>query len=182
VATNIKGNEGSAAMPHTVRVAIEIERKFILSDVPGIERLGPGTHIRQGYLTEDEPVEVRVRITDVASNLTVKAGAGLSRTEVDIAISVDDAEALWPHTVGRRVDKTRHRVTLGVTLDGGSIHHVAEVDIYSGTLAGLHVAEVEFTSETDAGSFNPPDWFGPELTGDPAWSNAALARQGRPDT
>ena len=158
-------------------MAIEIERKFILSDIPSIELLGPGTHIRQGYLAEDEPIEVRVRITDVAAKLTVKAGAGLSRTEVDIAISAEDAEALWPHTVGRRIDKTRHRVTV----DGGAIQHVAEVDIYSGTLAGLHVAEVEFTSETDAASFNPPDWFGRELTGDPEWSNAALARQGRPD-
>ncbi len=159
-------------------MAIETERKFILPDVPSIERLGPGTHIRQGYLAEDEPVEVRVRIIDVAANLTVKAGAGLSRTEVDIAISPKDAEALWPHTVGRRIDKTRHRVTL----DAGAAQHVAEVDIYAGTLAGLRVAEVEFTSETDAASFNPPDWFGPELTGDPEWSNAALARQGRPDT
>jgi len=53
---------------------------------------------------------VRVRITDVAAHLTVKAGAGLSRTEVDVEISADDAEALWPHTVGRRIDRTRHRV------------------------------------------------------------------------
>lgn len=177
-------------MPHTIRVAIEIERKFILPDVPTAERLGPGTHIRQGYLAEDDPVEVRVRITDVAAKLTVKAGTGLSRTEVDITISAEDAEALWPHTVGRRVDKIRHRVTLDAgpdatrdaTSDAGAAQHVAEVDIYSGTLAGLRVAEVEFSSETDAESFDPPDWFGPELTGDPRWSNAALARQGRPDT
>ncbi len=159
-------------------MAIEIERKLILSGVPSNEQLGPGTHIRQGYLAEDEPVEVRVRITDVAANLTVKAGAGLSRTEVDISISAEDAEALWPHTVGRRIDKVRHRVTLG----GAANRHVAEVDIYSGALAGLRLAEVEFTSETDATSFVPPDWFGPELTGDPGWSNAALSRRGRPDT
>ena len=173
-------------MPHTVRVAIEIERKFILPDAPTTERLGPGTHIRQGYLAEDGPVEVRVRITDIAANLTVKAGTGLSRTEVDLAISTQDAEALWPHTVGRRIDKTRHCVTLDAKPDAkpdaGPLQHVAEVDVYSGTLTGLHVAEVEFTSENDAEAFDPPDWFGPELTGDPRWSNAALARHGRPDT
>lgn len=169
-------------MPHTVRVAIEIERKFILPDAPTTERLGPGTHIRQGYLAEDEPVEVRVRITDVSANLTVKAGTGLSRTEVDLAISTQEAEALWPHTAGRRIDKTRHRITLDANPDAGPVQHVAEVDVYSGTLAGLHVAEVEFASETNAAAFDPPDWFGPELTGDPQWSNAALARHGRPDT
>lgn len=182
VATDITDVEDSVGTPHTVRVAIEIERKFILPDVPSNERLGPGTHIRQGYIAEDGLVEVRVRITDVAANLTVKAGAGLSRTEVDSLISAENAEALWPHTVGRRIDKTRHRVNLDDTADTGAAHHVAEVDIYSGTLAGLHVAEVEFTSETDAAAFNPPDWFGPEVTGDPQWSNAALARRGRPGT
>jgi CYTH domain-containing protein len=158
-------------------VVIEIERKFILPDVPGVDRLGPGTHIRQGYLAEDGSVEVRVRITAEAANLTVKAGKGLTRTEVEVAISTDEAEALWPHTVGRRIDKTRHRVTLG----SAATEHAAEVDIYAGALAGLCVAEVEFTAEADAASFEPPDWFGPELTGDARWSNAALARQGRPD-
>jgi len=80
VAADVKGSEASAAAPRAVRLAIETERKFILHHVPSIERLGPGTHIRQRYLAEDEPVEVRVRITDVAAGLTVKAGAGLSRT------------------------------------------------------------------------------------------------------
>ena len=74
--------------------------------------------------------------------------------------------------------RTRHRVAL----DGEPPGLVAEVDVYGGTLAGLCVAEVEFASEADAASFDPPGWFGRELTGDPAWSNAALARHGRPDT
>jgi adenylate cyclase len=159
-------------------VTIEIERKFILPEPPSDDRLGPGTHIRQGYIAEEDSVEVRVRITDVKSNLTVKAGAGLSRTEIDLAISAEQAEALWPHTTGRRIDKTRHRVVL----DDAAPDLVAEVDVYAGTLAGLCVAEVEFTSEAIAASFDPPDWFGRELTGDPAWSNATLARFGRPNT
>jgi adenylate cyclase len=159
-------------------VTIEIERKFLLPGPPSDDRLGPGTHIRQGYLAEEDSVEVRVRITDDTSSVTVKAGSGLSRTEVDVAISAGQAEALWPHTVGRRIDKTRHRVAL----DGLPPDHVAEVDIYAGTLEGLCVAEVEFASEAVAASFDPPDWFGREVTGDPSWSNATLARHGRPDT
>jgi len=159
-------------------VTIEIERKFLLPEPPNHDRLGPGTHIRQGYLAEEGSVEVRVRITDDASSVTVKAGSGLSRTEVDVAISAEQAEALWPHTAGRRIEKTRHRVAL----DDDKPEYVGEIDIYDGTLDGLCVAEVEFTSEAVAASFDPPDWFGRELTGDPAWSNAALARHGRPDT
>jgi adenylate cyclase len=156
---------------------IEIERKFMVSDLPTSERLGRGVQIRQGYLAEDGLVTVRVRITDVQATLAVKAGSGLARTEVDVEISSEQAEGLWPHTVGRRVDKTRHRLDVGE----GAWRHVAEVDVYAGSLEGLCVVEVEFDSEAAAAAFTPPGWFGEELTEIPGWSNAALARHGRPD-
>lgn len=156
-------------------MTIEIERKFIVPEAPPSGQLGVGVHLRQGYLAEEDTVEVRVRITSATATLTVKAGTGISRTEVDVAISSAQAEALWPHTAGRRIDKTRYRVALDDPLG-----HVAEVDVYAGALAGLHVAEVEFRSEENAAAFVPPGWFGRELTGEPEWSNAALARRGRP--
>jgi adenylate cyclase len=156
-------------------VTIEIERKFLVPVPPPAAQLGTGVPIRQGYLAEEDAVEVRVRIASADATLTVKAGSGLSRTEVEVSIPVDQAESLWPHTAGRRIDKTRHRVTLD---DSEGL--VAEVDVYRGALAGLCVVEVEFGSDTDAARFDPPAWFGPELTGQPGWSNAALARHGRP--
>ena len=58
---------------------------------------------------------------------------------------------------------------------------MAEVDRYGGELAGLWTVEVEFESEEAAADFSPPPWFGPELTDVDGWSNAALARHGRPD-
>lgn len=163
-------------MAHTDCVTIEIERRFILPEAATAPRLGSGVQIRQGYLAEEGIVEVRIRITPANATLTVKAGKGLSRTEVDVAISVEQADTLWPHTAQRRIDKTRHRVMLDDPL-----RHVAEVDVYAAELAGLCVVEVEFGSETDAAAFIPPGWFGRELTGEPGWSNAALARHGRPD-
>ena len=156
-------------------MTIEIERKFLLSESPPLGQLGVGVRLRQGYLAEEDTVEVRVRITSAVATITVKAGTGVSRTEVDVAISFEQAEALWPHTVGRRIDKTRHRVALD-----DPPGHVAEVDVYAGDLAGLTVVEVEFSSEPDAAAFVPPGWFGRELTGEAAWSNASLARHGRP--
>jgi adenylate cyclase len=107
--------------------------------------------------------------------LTVKAGRGLSRTEVEVPISAEQAEALWPHTAGRRIDKIRHRVALGASTD-----LVAEVDLYAGELDGLCTVEVEFASAADAGAFVAPDWFGRDVTDEPGWTNAALARHGRP--
>jgi adenylate cyclase len=156
-------------------MTIEIERKFVLSHIPGVDVLGRGEALRQGYVAEEGDVAVRVRIGEQAATLTVKAGVGLSRTEVEVAITPDQAEALWPHTAGRRITKTRHRVEHSDLAD-----RIADVDVYAGALAGLCTAEVEFDSERAAGEFSPPDWFGREVTGEPGWTNSALARHGLP--
>ena len=151
----------------------EIERKFLVVDPPGADALGHGTRLWQGYLAEDGEVQVRVRISDGSAVLTVKAGRGLSRTEVETAIAAEAAEALWPHTEGRRVEKVRHRTPVGDGL-------VAEVDVYEGLLAGLCTVEVEFASEDAARAFQPPAWFGRDVTEEAGWDNASLARHGRP--
>ena len=80
--------------------------------------------------------------------------------EVERQLDADEAEALWPHTAGRRLEKRRHRVPLGDV--------VAEVDVYGGALDGLLVVEVEFPSEAAAAAFVAPPWFGEEVTGRPA--------------
>lgn len=153
-------------------VTTEIERKFVVSDPPPGDVLGPGVRLRQGYLAEDGEVQVRVRLAGGAATLTVKAGSGLRRSEVEAAIAGEAAEALWPFTAGRRVEKVRHRVAVGAL--------VADVDVYEGALAGLCTAEVEFASEEEARRFRPPAWFGRDVTGEAGWDNAALARRGRP--
>jgi adenylate cyclase len=166
-AGNVTAEIGSGAM------TVEIERAFVAPRVPETAMLGPGVRLRQGYLAVEGDTQVRVRITADAATLTVKAGDGLVRTELDLAVPLSDAEALWPHTAGRRLDKTRHRVEVG--------DHVAEVDVYAGELEGLCRVEVEFGSEAAARAFEPPAWFGREVTGDRRWTNASLARYGRPD-
>jgi adenylate cyclase len=150
----------------------EIERKFLVRDRPTATELGRGEHLRQGYLAEDNGVELRIRISADAAVLTVKAGAGMSRTEVEVAIDADEAEALWHHTEGRRLEKTRHLVSLGAL--------TAELDVYDGALDGLLTVEVEFGSAAAAHEFRAPPWFGRELTGRSEWSNASLARHGLP--
>ncbi|MET0908534.1 MAG: adenylate cyclase [Ilumatobacteraceae bacterium] len=154
-------------------MATEIERKFLVADVPHDDVLGPGVPMRQGYLAGEGDVESRIRITPGGARLTVKAGRGVARTEVELDVPVDEAEALWPHTEGRRREKVRHRVVV----PGGT----AEVDRYAGPLDGLWTVEVEFASEADASAFVAPAWFGDELTTLDGWSNGALARHGRPD-
>jgi adenylate cyclase len=150
---------------------MEIERKFRV-DVDHAPPLGEGTRLRQAYVAVDGDVEARVRDKGGTYLLTVKGGRGVERTEVEIEIDAASFDELWRLAPDRRIDKVRHEVPV----DG----HTAEVDLYAGALDGLAVVEVEFDSRQAADGFEPPPWFGDEVTGDPRWSNAALAADGRP--
>jgi CYTH domain-containing protein len=94
------------------------------------------------------------------------------RTEEELTLDARQGEALWKLTEGRRIEKTRRRAPY----DDVEI----EVDEYAGTLAGLLVAEVEFDDEAASHRFEPPDWFGSEVTGDRRYANRALASDGLP--
>jgi len=150
---------------------MEIERKWLVAALPDLEG-APASLLEQGYLAEEGAVEVRVRRDGDARVLTVKGGAGLARTEVELPLDAAAFEELWPLTAGRRVEKARHRLSV----PGGTL----ELDVYRGALAGLVVAEVEFASREAAAAFRPPSWLGPEVTGDHRYRNAALARGASP--
>ncbi|MEA2219751.1 MAG: adenylate cyclase [Solirubrobacteraceae bacterium] len=151
---------------------IEIERKFLLSGLPGPLGFARRKRILQGYVAIDGDTEVRVRRTPGGSTLTIKHGSGEVRVEEEIELDERRAGALWRLTEGRRLEKTRRQIRV----DG----HDVDVDEYSGALDGLVVAEVEFVDEASARAFQPPSWFGRELTGDAAYANRNLATFGLP--
>jgi adenylate cyclase len=149
----------------------EIERKFLVLEPP--PNLGAGTPISQGYLPlEGDETELRVRRKGDATVLTVKSGSGLDRGEREVAIPSDVFNTLWPLTEGRRIEKERLELPHGEA--------TIELDRFGGALDGLMVAEVEFDSTDASERFEGPDWFGREVTGDPAYSNRSLAERGRP--
>ena len=148
----------------------EIERKFLLKTVPAALEKFPHYHIEQGYLiATPDGRQVRLRRTATHHTLTFKAAEGAVREEREIDVNPEQFNALWPATAGRRLTKTRYKVPWhGLTV---------EIDVYGGIHNGLVVAEVEFASETDCEEFEPPDWFGQEVTNDPRYSNVVLARE-----
>jgi len=147
----------------------EIERKFLVADLPAGIEAQRSEPIAQGYLAiAPDGVEVRVRRRGAATTITVKSGPAMVRVEEEIPIDEAVFARLWPLTEGRRIDKVRHYVPL----DGGL---TAELDVYAGALDGLRTAEIEFPSEAAAGAFALPPWLGEEVTGDPAYANQALA-------
>ena len=156
------------------RSGVEVERKFIVKQLPPELDRFPSDRISQGYLAIGEGgLEVRVRRRGENATLTVKKGLGRTRREEEIGLGPEQFKRLWPLTEGRRVEKVRHLIPAE---DGLTI----ELDSYTEELDGLATAEVEFHSEARADGFDPPDWFGPEVTDDPRYRNARLACNGAP--
>lgn len=153
-------------------MTVEIERKWLVPEGAPLADAQSSVDIRQGYLAINNEVEVRIRAAAATCLLTVKTGRGLRRVEVEVPISRDQFDALWPATKDARIEKTRHILPVA--------DHLVEVDVYSGDLAGLVVAEVEFDSDETAASFEPPAWFGQEVTDADGWKNASLAVDGAP--
>lgn len=153
---------------------MEIERKFLVRELPpGLDR-SQSTRIEQGYLAiADDGTEVRIRRRDGTAMLTVKGGRGRTRSEEELEIDAERFARLWPLTEGRRLEKTRHLIPAGAGL-------TIELDVYWGGLKGLIIAEVEFGSEDAADGFEPPEWFGPEVTDDARFKNQTLACAGAP--
>lgn len=157
---------------------VERERKFLVGSVPSHLDLSDHVDIRQGYLVTDEHDEhASVRVRDAGREgytLTVKAGRhGAERTELEWTIGREQFDAAWAHTVSRRIAKRRHRIPLD--------RSVVELDVFDGELRGLVVAEVEFPDADTLVAFEPPPWFGREVTDDDRFANAALAVNGLPD-
>jgi len=108
-----------------------------------------------------------VRIRDQQGFLTIKGPSpdgGLSRYEFEQEIPLSDAEQLILLCESGVIDKTRWLVKSGP--------HTFEVDEFHGDNAGLVVAEVELSFQTE--TFAKPAFIGEEVTGDRRYYNSQL--------
>ena len=146
---------------------MEIERKFLVDHLPEEVSACPGIPIQQAYLCR-EPV-VRVRRAGERRVLTCKGTGLLAREEFEQELTEQAYDRLLAKAEGGRLSKTRRRVPCGA--------YTIEVDVFDPPLAPLVLAEVEFPTEEEALAFQPPAWFGREVTYDPAYTNASLSEQ-----
>ncbi len=150
---------------------LEIERKYLLTRLPSEAQDAPWLDIEQGWLPGRE-VRERLRAArgpvDERFYRTVKLGEGLTRQEFEETIPAELFARLWPLTVGCRVRKRRYQVR--------EDDRVWEIDVFQDR--ELVLAEVELPSPDTVvvlpGWLEP--WVAREVTGDPAFSNLALAR------
>lgn len=150
---------------------MEIERKFLVSVLPRNLEQYPSQKIAQGYLCT-APV-VRIRRSDDTYYLTYKGGGLLAREEYNLPLSKESYEHLLPKIDGLLIAKTRYLIPLSHKL-------TAELDIFEEELSGLTLVEVEFESVEEANSFNPPDWFGEDVTYTSTYHNSYLSEHGLP--
>ena len=150
-------------------MAIEIERKYLLSGEGWRTEVARSVPMRHGYLTDaGGRASVRVRLEGAVGKLNVKAAVvGMARAEFEYDIPPEDAEEMLGTLCAGLILKTRHYVERdGLTW---------EIDVFEGRNAGLVVAEVELLSVDQ--SFEHPDWLGREVTAERRYYNQALAER-----
>jgi adenylate cyclase len=146
----------------------EIERKFLVRADSWRTSAGRPSLIQQGYLIRNGSLSLRVRLIDKAkAMLTIKSPvADIKRLEFEYEIPMPDAAELIAMRESGLVEKLRHKLPWeGMTW---------EIDVFLGENEGLVIAEIELPHEDC--EFAKPGWLGREVTSDPRFSNANLAR------
>lgn len=147
---------------------MEIERKFLIKELPEHLEAYPFHLIEQAYLNTD-PV-IRIRRQDDEYYLTYKGKGLLAREEYNLPLNKESYEHLIKKADGNIISKKRYLLPLpaGLTI---------ELDVFDAPFAPLIIAEVEFESEEAARAFLPPAWFIKDVTYDTAYHNSTLSRQ-----
>ena len=143
----------------------EIERKYLVKQVPENLASYPFHEIEQGYLCT-EPV-VRIRRQDEEYYLTYKSKGLMIREEYNLPLTEDASFHLREKIDGRLISKRRYLIPLDP--------YTIELDVFHSPKDDLILAEVEFPSEEDALTFTPPDWFGEDVTNSSLYHNSRLS-------
>lgn len=147
---------------------MEIERKYLITQLPFDPEQYPCKIIEQGYLSTN-PV-VRVRRSNDRYILTYKGEGLMVREEYNLPLTKESYEHLLQKADGNIISKKRYLIPYNDTL-------TIELDIFEGALAPLMLAEVEFETEDDANAFSPPEWFGRDVTFEKTYHNSNLSQK-----
>ncbi len=143
---------------------MEIERKFLIKELPADLESYEHHTISQGYLSV-KPV-LRIRKKDDKAFFTYKGSGLLAREEIETEIPVETYEHLVPKIDGRLIEKTRYIIPFN--------EHKIELDVFEGHKKGLIMAEVEFESIEQANAFVAPAWFAEDVTEDRSYHNSNM--------
>lgn len=147
---------------------MEIERKFLIVALPEDLSIYKCRIIEQGYLSTN-PV-VRVRKDNDDYYLTYKGSGIMAREEYNLPLTKESYIHLIQKADGNIITKKRYEIPAGHNL-------TIELDIFEGPFDGTIIAEVEFDSEEQANSYQPPEWFGEDVTDNPEYHNSHMSKK-----
>ncbi|MCF7834857.1 hypothetical protein K9M48_02260 [Candidatus Gracilibacteria bacterium] len=151
----------------------EIERKFMIKELPKNISKYPKNKIIQGYFKDIKNKTVRIRKTTMKSKTeyfqTIKKGHGLIRKEIEKEINKESFDKLRKKVGKRHLEKTRYIIAYKAKK--------IELDVYEGKLKGLVTAEIEFKTLLESKKFIIPKRFDKELTKNRKFTNSNLAKK-----
>ena len=146
----------------------EIERKFLVNkeQLPLLNKKKAIT-ILQGYILNTKELTVRIRIADKKGFLTIKGKTErISREEYEYEIPYQEAFTLMKNHIKEKIEKKRNVVFFK--------NKKWEIDIFSGNLEGLIIAEIELKSENEKIAI--PVWCKKEVSKNSNYYNSELVK------
>ena len=174
-------------------MGIEIEKKFLVKDLPQDLEKYPCHIIEQGYLNVSPAI--RVRREDDSFYMTYKgkrnSDGTIGQTEYNLPLDEEAYLHLSAKADGNIIRKKRYLIPLNADAfdekTAGSFEELSEalgqksiiieLDVFDAPFEGRILAEVEFPSERAAAAYRPAEWFLEDVTGDYHYSNAYMSTE-----
>ena len=147
---------------------MEIERKFLVAQLPDNLDNYNCRYIEQGYLSTKSVVRVRRDNDDYY--LTYKGSGMIAREEYNLPLTKDSYEHLIKKADGNIITKKRYEIP-----DGNG--YTIELDIFEGAFNGTVIAEVEFNTIEEADNYIMPEFFTEDVTNNPEYHNSNMSKK-----
>ena len=177
-------------------MGIEIEKKFLVKDLPKDLADHPFHIIEQGYLNVHPAI--RVRREDDVYYMTYKgdnkdrSAGDIGKIEYNMPLDKEAYEHMVKKADGIIIRKTRYLIPLNADAFDGDYLRLRpdigklandgdikiELDVFGEPFEGTVIAEVEFPDEEAARNYRKAEWFAEEVTGDIRYSNAYMTANG----
>lgn len=164
---------------------MEIERKFLIKELPDHLSSYECLTLEQAYLCTDPVIRIRRQNQDYY--MTYKGKGLMAREEYNLPLNEQAYRHLLPKADGIVISKKRYLIPIenpsfreGFTIPVNPLNLKIELDVFAPPLAPLVIAEVEFPDEETANAFLPPALLAEDVTNDPRYHNSNLSKRNRP--
>lgn len=151
---------------------MEIEKKFLITQLPEDLTRYDVWEIEQCYLCTSPTIRIRRKndsyILTYKNHVPTEASLCVA-DEKELPLTAEAFEHLKEKCDGRPIIKTRYRIPYQ--------QWIIELDVFHEDYEGFYLAEVEFSSLEESKTFQPPVWFGREVSGDYHYSNSYLSQK-----